>query len=309
MPNHGRSIHRDFTFGMVSYIDRHAEEQQAGDDARQEEMRATVLRCAGQTHGTLEAGPTSDYERYVLLHKVQLAGRKLISNFPPLPPSLILGVQLLLVRLFHMNMRLAIQELEQSTKSILVLREGEAFIDVGASVGGWSLWASKQIGRTGVVLALEPNPLAFAWLRRNAAGARNIIPLRVAAHSESAVIELWIVNNSMSSTESRETVGELMPGMRRGRLVSVNAVRLDSLAARMNPSQGIVIKIDVEGAEMNVLRGATGIMPRVRAAVVEVHSRILRQEVDRFLRDHGFSTQFLGLEDHYPGHVVGFSRA
>lgn len=197
------------------------------------------------------------------------------------------------------------QATEEYTKSLLTIREGDAFVDVGASVGGWSLWASKKVGKTGIVLALEPNPLAYMWLVKNTSGVSNIFPLNVAAHSSTTVIELWTVNNSMSSTAEKEVIGKYTPGMSKGHLNPTRAIRLDSLASRLRPAQSVVLKVDVEGAEVAALHGATGLIDKIQTVVVEVHNEFLQQEVVQFLVEHSFSVGLLSARGFFPNHVIG----
>lgn len=202
----------------------------------------------------------------------------------------------------------AAQQDEQVLKKALLVKKGDVFIDVGASFGSWSVWASQKVGMEGRVLALEPNPLAYAWLVRNTAREANVKALQVAAHSEKNTVEMWTVNNSMSSTLNSALIGEYLPYADRVHAMPVEAVRLDSLLPYIGDAREVVLKIDVEGGEMGVLLGSTGILHRVRMMVVEVHSAALRQEVERFLVDSGFSTRLVAVRGRYPAHLVGTSK-
>ncbi len=163
--------------------------------------------------------------------------------------------------------------------------------------------------KTGLVLALEPNPLAYAWLLKSTKGVPNVVPLNVAAHSNNTVIKLWTVNNSMSSTVNMAVIGAYVLGMRKGHFVTTKAIKLDSLASSLELAQSVVLKIDVEGAEMAVLHGAIGLIDRVRMVMVEVHSGSLQQEVIRFLSAHGFSASLISAGGLFPAHVVGTRRS
>lgn len=220
-----------------------------------------------------------------------IAGRSILSKFPPLPPLFILSILLVMTRLISFDMSHYLQQYNQEEKNLVAIEPGDAFIDVGANLGAWSTWASVKVGEKGRVLALEPNSLAYAWLARNTRKTSNVILIPAAAHSADGTMRIWTVNNSMSSTENKELIGRFMPLMSRGRLVTVRAVRVDSLASYLSPSQHVVLKIDVEGAEMEVLAGAAGLLPKVSTAIVEAHSDSLQHRVVDYLHSCGFETE------------------
>jgi FkbM family methyltransferase len=250
-------------------------------------------------------GDEHDFSRYWVLFKVQAQARKLASNLPKLPPSFLIGVQLIVARLLGLHLSRAMELTEQNIRNALAVREGDAFLDVGASIGGWSTWASKLVGETGVVVAIEPNELAFEWLRKNLGRARNVVALRAAACSSNRAIDLWTVNNSMSSMTDKDVIQRYEFDLSKGRPIKMKGVRLDSLTQYLRADQEIVMKIDVEGAEVDALTGAIGILAQTRMLAVEVHSEALATRVDQFLSDQGFSTRFLAMKGQYPAHIIG----
>lgn len=131
-----------------------------------------------------------------------------------------------------------------------LLAAGDVFVDVGANAGHFSLLAAPIVGGSGEVWALEPDPLAFHALDRNVAagGHRNVRCLNVAVAAREGTVTLFRsgfgggMNSLISSPESA------------GRdPVEVRAAPLESLLDG-RPVRGI--KIDVEGAEQEVLAGA-----------------------------------------------------
>ncbi|HVW55709.1 MAG TPA: FkbM family methyltransferase [Rhizobiaceae bacterium] len=77
---------------------------------------------------------------------------------------------------------------ERSERALLApfVRKGSVFVDIGANVGTYTLWASRLVGPAGRVVALEPHPRTYAKLRFNilANEALNIVVLNVAAGNE-----------------------------------------------------------------------------------------------------------------------------
>jgi len=152
-------------------------------------------------------------------------------------------------------------------------REGSVFVDVGASVGNYSLAACRKLGRSGMVLALEPNPLVFEELLASTWGAR-ITPLNLAASDRSGWATLRVpvspngsAEGPLGSLETRASADQVAHHR-------VRTVRLDDL---ISGTQAVsVIKVDVEGHELSVLQGATETMSRDRPClVVEIEDRHL----------------------------------
>lgn len=151
------------------------------------------------------------------------------------------------------------------------VRPGTVALDVGANVGAYSLLLGQWVGASGRVYAFEPSPAAFRGLVRHIAlNARDGVVKPVAA----AVADL----DGVSDLLVADTAGEsrLAIGVERGRTVSVPTVSVDSFCAREN-LQPSFIKIDVEGAELAVLRGARETIRRGGdglALFVELHPSI-----------------------------------
>lgn len=73
------------------------------------------------------------------------------------------------------------------------LQEGQTFLNIGANVGYHVLRASRLVGPTGKVIAIETEPVNFALLLANVAfhDLRNVVPIRCAAGSRSARLRLY----------------------------------------------------------------------------------------------------------------------
>ena len=155
-----------------------------------------------------------------------------------------------------------------------LLRTGDRFIDVGANVGTYALWAAS---RGATVVAVEPDRDAIRWLGKNVAlnpGVEiSVVPAAVADRAGTTELTVGL------DTENRLGAGRSVP-----------ATTLDELVGGI-PTAGV--KIDVEGFEEIVLDGATETLERglVRTFQLEWNSaseRALgrsRQPVaDRLLR-------------------------
>jgi FkbM family methyltransferase len=127
------------------------------------------------------------------------------------------------------------------------LRPGMTVVDVGAHLGYYTLLAARKVGQRGCVHAFEPCPVNLTLLRQNVDryAAGNVIVHAVAAGQETAT-------RSFRLAGSGDTAGFYEhPLAATTGVVSVEQVRVDDL---VSPPVDLV-KVDVEGAEMEVLAG------------------------------------------------------
>ena len=135
-----------------------------------------------------------------------------------------------------------------------ILSPGDVFIDAGAGYGIYSLLAAQQVGESGQVLAFEPAARTFEVLERNIAlnSLTNVIERRVALADRSGTTSLFIYADG-----SRNSLGG---GASAGARQTVETSTLDEELARARLNRVDVIKIDTEGAEEIVLRGAKRVL-------------------------------------------------
>lgn len=149
---------------------------------------------------------------------------------------------------------------ERAVQDALVrlLRPGAVFWDVGAHVGFFSLLAARLVGGAGRVHAFEPVPANAGRLRRNLerSGFANVAVHRLALAE--APGEVFLAPHDASSMWRVATEGEAS--------IRVAAGTLDELAARLGPPAAV--KIDVEGSELDVLRGGAGLIAHARPVFV-----------------------------------------
>jgi FkbM family methyltransferase len=148
------------------------------------------------------------------------------------------------------------------------LKEGDVFVDVGAHHGAFSLRASQAVGPAGQVIAVEPDPGTLARLRENIELNRyaNIRVEPVAFGDQAGTMTLYVVSGQAVSL-SEKTALSLARGGQMQR-VEVPIIPMDQALGDLNGARISVIKVDVEGAETIVLRGAANTIKTHRPAVV-----------------------------------------
>lgn len=139
--------------------------------------------------------------------------------------------------------------------------------DIGANIGYMSLIAARIVGAQGTVVALEPDPDCAAAIRRHAElnEMPNLHVVEAAAAARNETGELIVVADPLWSRLA--SVGEHDLATRR---IDVRLIALDDLEA---PTPD-VIKIDVEGSELDVLAGMPRLLREARPVVIcEMHGK------------------------------------
>ncbi len=124
------------------------------------------------------------------------------------------------------------------------LKEGDVVLDCGAYTGTYSLWASKQVGRTGKVYALEPDPKNFEILKENISRNEiaNVIPVNAGIYDSTGLIDFQDGNGVASK------FGE-------GNM-KVQVYSLEDFFNKYLLNKIDFIKMDIESAEVDAIRGA-----------------------------------------------------
>ena len=150
-----------------------------------------------------------------------------------------------------------------------LLAPGEVFYDVGANVGFFALAGARHVGPSGAVYAFEPVPDNAAAIRAGAElnGFANVEVIEKAAGRAAGGDRLLLVEDlSWSHLESQGS------HPRATGTLEIEIVAIDDLVAagRVPPPQ--LVKIDVEGAELDVLEGMRKTIEEHRPAIVcELH--------------------------------------
>lgn len=136
------------------------------------------------------------------------------------------------------------------------LGEGGVFVDVGANIGYFTKLASTLVGKTGAVFAFEPMPAALKLLRMNSTQLSNvtIFPLALSIKKGTAIFYVREKGDMSSLTHDSHA-----------RPVQITVSTLDELLVEQ-PRMDL-IKIDVEGSELDVLRGGRMTLSRHRPIV------------------------------------------
>ncbi len=153
------------------------------------------------------------------------------------------------------------------------LKQGDMFIDIGAHVGYWSLFAGKIVAPTGRVVACDASPPVFEHLSEASRYCSAVKAYNIGLGSKDAVSEFFAQGVASSASFLRE-VTEINEALNPGRAITSTLVQmrtLDSLLGELDQVPS-VIKVDVEGYELEVLKGAKHTLDKHSCIwIVEVH--------------------------------------
>ena len=173
--------------------------------------------------------------------------------------------------------------------------QGETWLDVGAHYGVTSLAMIQAVGRGGRVFAFEPNLSTVGCLSRTRTNSNlrqwTICPFALGDSHEMVLLELGSIRGMIDS----QLCEEESEGIER-----LFSVALDSVWPAISCGKDCIngVKIDVQGAELAVLKGMSAILSSQHPVVIlEVHAGVCRQEIFDLLMACGYSAKFEAIEN------------
>jgi FkbM family methyltransferase len=173
------------------------------------------------------------------------------------------------------------------------VRPGGTFVDVGANVGCFTVPMAQRVGPSGRVLAVEASPEVFPYLRRNVErnGCAGVgLVQAAAAGADGGSVPFFVAPEAKFGMGTRTPLPGMAP-------VQVPTRSLDGLAAEHGLTRVDAIKVDVEGHEADVFRGARALLTAKPSPVVvfefldwaEQHATGRPGEAQEMLMDLGYT--------------------
>lgn len=160
------------------------------------------------------------------------------------------------------------------------LGKDDIFLDVGAHVGKYTVLAARKVGDKGLVVAIEPHPENYRTLIENVRinGLNNVIALNIAAWSEESTLRLFVGDeHGHHSVKKDFGLG----------FINVQAKALDNVLNELKIKRVNFIKVDVEGAELEVLKGLSETLEKYcPIVVVEVLGDL--EKVKEYMNGKGY---------------------
>jgi FkbM family methyltransferase len=188
-------------------------------------------------------------------------------------------------------------EPEQTSAFISNLNEGQVLFDVGANVGYYTILGAKLVGSRGRVIAFEPVVRNIVYLYRHILlnKARNVSIISAACSDTLSLA-------AFSRGDNYATGFLEVNGLKRNENEAflVPTVTID-IAVRQLGTYPDVIKVDVEGAELTVLKGAHMTLHKAKPKIfLSTHSDNLRSESLEYLKARGYTFEVLSQNKFNP---------
>ena len=208
---------------------------------------------------------------------------------------------------FAPRLAIAIHEPEATGAYWRAIREGSIIVDGGAHRGGYTLLAAKRAGPAGRVYAFEPEPENFRRLSRRVSGLPNIIAVQKALGRRSGSAQLSLDRFHARHSLTRDGGAGS---------VTVPVTSLDDFV-RAQALPGLdMVKLDIEGAELDAIAGMTAVLsaPRRPAVLCELHPPHTPEQFREALAVHGYrcellDAQYTGRAHDVPVHLLAAPTA
>ena len=141
------------------------------------------------------------------------------------------------------------------------LKEGDIVLDIGSYCGTQTVFFSKLVGKTGAVFAFEPDAVTFQSLSKNIAEHKcsNITALNIGLYSSDGEIG-FSGDSGMGASISSEAA------------FKIKVRRLDAICKEYNLQKIDFIKMDIEGAEIDVLKSSKEVIQKYKPRfIIEPH--------------------------------------
>ena len=202
-------------------------------------------------------------------------------------------------------------------------KEGDIVIDIGAHIGPYTLKASKLVGLNGKVVAIEADPSNYDILNRNIELNKftNVTAVNCAAYSKEEKIKLYLPSKEEREEGKKEASSSYTKyntimyerAHNETKFVEVQANTLDYLLQLngIKHEQVNWIKIDVEGAEYEVLKGAKDILSKSDniSLLIEIHNLSatntnLYEPIKEFLNSYNYKIDFEKIAKSGEKHII-----
>lgn len=196
------------------------------------------------------------------------------------------------IRRWKLNMLWGKYEPETYSFFEKLIKPNMIIVDIGAHIGYFTRLFSRLTGRKGFVYALEADPENFSLLKKNTKHLKNVALLPIAVSNKTASINFY----RSEKTGCHSTIQDLS---QHKETITVPSSDLDSLLLNKDRTQKVdIIKMDIEGGELNALKGMQKILranPNI-SLVIEFNPGCLKQaavaprEFITYLSSLGFYT-------------------
>ena len=191
---------------------------------------------------------------------------------------------------------------------ITTFNKNDVFYDVGANIGLYSIMAAKFLRTTvyAVEIDLMNTRMLYENIYMNSCQEKiTVLPfgLDSSSHQEKLFLKTMSYGDALHNLRQPSEMVINPSGIR----VNVPVFRLDDVIKILRLPSPTKLKIDVDGVDLDVLKGSTDALKTVNSLVIEyMPNSETRTEIHNFLSDRGFTFDFDSVGEHTWGTVDGF---
>lgn len=181
------------------------------------------------------------------------------------------------------------------------VKEGMVVLDIGANHGYFTILCSQLVGPRGIVYAFEPEPANYQLLAKTllANDFKNVQAVKLAVSSRSGIEKLF-TEEAYLGTHSLEKKGA-------GDFIEVDLTSVDDFMKLNQVERVDFVKIDVEGHEVEVLKGMTEAMQRWKPSIIcEFQDQQLLSIGSEILESNGYLVTT--IREHYETQIFAYSE-
>jgi FkbM family methyltransferase len=190
--------------------------------------------------------------------------------------------------------------------------QGDIVVDIGAHMGRYTIISSKRVGANGKVVAIEAHHSNFEMLKSNIKlnQLTNVTPLNYAVYSKETKIKLYLPDEESGYTMHHSIMSNYVftkyKDKTGDKFVEVSANTLDYLLQLKGITDVNWVKIDVEGAEFEVLKGAHNVLSNSKdiSLLIEVHGKDTYEPIIESLRSYNFKIDFEKTYENGEKHII-----
>lgn len=180
---------------------------------------------------------------------------------------------------------------------------GQTVVDIGAHIGTYTILAGNCVSKAGKVIAIEAHPHNYKILSKNLMfnGLRNVVPVNVAVSNREGRVKLYLgIYDTTHSTVHNNTRAQTFLSEK---YLVVPCVTLDGLLEKLGVRKVDWVKVDVEGAELNVLKGMSTLLRSNHQLnlIMELHYN--NAKTISYLESFGFNVKVLAVHEDGRQHI------
>jgi FkbM family methyltransferase len=199
---------------------------------------------------------------------------------------------------------------EEEIADYIKINDDETFVDVGANVGAYSLKIASEYKNKAIkVVAIEAHPENYKTLCKNIEinNFMNVHAINKAVSDHKGVVTIYERRYLSRIQPEWYTINETLGGKQLDRRYSLE-VESDTLDGILDNYKVDFMKIDIEGAEVKALKGATSTLTQLRKIIIEIHENNF-DKVKDILEYHNFETEtIINKIEKNEGFVIGTKK-